>query len=188
MPGNLLQTNPDYTIYCKGTFGALTCTECKVKVEQGWRKKEVIVLRRNQKEGKTKCRVFQSKENPIPLRNLEGQYGEEKVCYNNVTLEICLHWGLFCTGHAVLQVELSLFTALVIFSTCVLTIACTLSMLSRLRPSRRPCRTEIWLLALRRLIDILFSFTCVSEAERGELAKTPVTFWQQRCFTRQLGF
>ncbi|XP_068163606.1 coiled-coil domain-containing protein 146 [Antennarius striatus] len=32
-------------------------------------------------------------------------------------------------------------------------------MLSRLSPSRRPCRAEIWLLALRRLADILLSFT-----------------------------
>lgn len=50
VPGNLLQTNPDYTIYCNGTFGALTCAECMATVEKGWGKKEVIVLRRNQKE------------------------------------------------------------------------------------------------------------------------------------------
>lgn len=70
-----------------------------------------------------------------------------------------VHWGLFCTAHWVLQVELSLFTTPVMFSTRLSTIACTLSMLSRLSSSKRPCRDEIWLLALRRLADILLSFT-----------------------------
>lgn len=86
-----------------------------------------------------------------------------------ISVKVGLHWGLFCTGHEVVQVELSLLTTPVIFSTCLSTIACTLSMLSRLSPSRRPCIADIWLLALRRLADILFSFTWDGpEQEEGE--------------------
>lgn len=71
--------------------------------------------------------------------------------------------------------ELSLLTTLVMFSTRLSTIACTLSMLSRLSPSRRPCRTEIRFLELRRLADILFSFTWEGpeqeEGEEGEIGE-----------------
>lgn len=58
-------------------------------------------------------------------------------------------------------------TTPVMFSTRLSTIACTLSMLSRLSPSIRPCIAEIWLLALRRLADILFSFTWEGPEQRG---------------------
>lgn len=53
------------------------------------------------------------------------------------------------------------------FSTRLSTIACTLSMLSRFSPSSLPCRADIWLLALRRLADILFNFTWGKKAESG---------------------